>query len=389
MKAMIVGAGKQGRGILAYLCRVNEIAYCFVDHAKDLQAAFAHNETYCLHLLSKNSEDIAMPCKALFSMDDPKLYQELATADLMFTSTSDGQLSSVGYRIGEVLNQLFAQQLPCALRNIILCENAVEQVAAFASGLYQALDPPYHMRVREEIGICEALSMSVSAQPSHQSAEHTLDIWAQNLMRVYINKYRMKGDLLKIKGVHYIDNYPELKKQALYTNNTSSAFISYLGYLKGYQTLPEAMRDEQLAGLLERCYQEVNDTLVKELGVSPKDQRAFAQLAKNKYQSIDDSIARHARDVTRKLGKDERLTGICLKAIHNGILPDTIAIALAAALYYEDEQDQQSMALKQMREQQGISVIIKEICQIEEDSLLYPLILQKIEWLKDQGFLTS
>ena len=72
-------------------------------------------------------------------------------------------------------------------------------------------------------------------------------------------------------------------------------------------------------------------------------------------------------------------------ALRNGIDPNMMVRAIAAALYYDESSDEVACRLQEMRKSFGVSYILKEICQLQEEEELFHRILQEIEALKERG----
>lgn len=383
-KILIIGAGKQGRGILAYISYINSLYPVFIDQDEDLIHRMRSKKTYQIKRM-QDDDYISLPCAdCVYSEDLQAVCTAIQEADIIFTSVSPNQVYPVGMMIGKAL-QYVVRKEDFQTKNIILCENSNDKIAQFKRGLRETLEEEMRLMIEDKVGICEALSMSLATQSSVHKDE--LLICIQQKMHLYINKNQMKGDLPRRKAIRYVDNYESLRQQALYTNNTSSAFVSYLGHLKGYQTLKQAMKDNQIRELLDMCYSEINLTLIKELGVSPSDQKEFAEFARKKYENSEDSLDRHAREVIRKLGREERLTGICERSIRNNIMPQTISLALAAALFYRNEQDEESSKLAKLCKDDSLKSILLQVCGIEQNDMLVDMVRNNITWLVENQYL--
>lgn len=378
--ACIIGAGKQGRGILAYLCYLNDIQVCFIDQDKRMIEQMRKQRFYHIHFLQKTKASLPLPCAdALHLQEEEQVAKRIAQADLLFTSVPSKEI----YALGQVLGKFLSAQTTQGgkAKNIILCENALDKLEQFRKGIEEYGGP----EIYERYGICEALSMSMAIQTNKE--RDSLDSSIQDDMCLFINKNQVKGDLWKLKAVRYVDNFESLRKQALYTNNTSSALVSYLGHLLGYTTLQEAIQDERIHSLLEACYEEINQTLIRDLGVLPADQKRFAEFAKQKYTHSEDRIDRHAKEVLRKLGREERLTGICKRAMANDITPNVISLGLAAALFYHKEGDRDAMELETLWKQTSLNDILWQVCGLSPSDPLTTLIKERIHWLIEHHYL--
>ena len=118
---------------------------------------------------------------------------------------------------------------------------------------------------------------------------------------------------------------------------------------------------------------------------------AFTRTSKDKLQdyTIVDFIERNARDPMRKLGPDDRLVGSARLVYEYGIMPENLAVAIAAAIYYENETDEFAVQLKEMRETKGVDTVLSEVCKLDPNGAIGMLVKEKIEWLRAKGWLTK
>ena len=173
----------------------------------------------------------------------------------------------------------------------------------------------------------------------------------------------------------------------MYTNNTSNAVIAYTGYLLGYKILSDAANSREISNLLDKTYEEINATLVAELGVDPKKQEEFSMKARAKYcdKVIVDLVTRHAKDPIRKLGPQDRLIAPCRMALKHGIYPETLIDTIAKALYFDFEEDESAIKLAQMRKDKGIEYVLQKVCQLSPEEPLYQEVLKSVDKIRKQG----
>lgn len=60
MKAVIIGAGKIGRGLIAGICQMNGIGYSFIENDGMLTAQMQKERQYLLHVLERRERVISM-----------------------------------------------------------------------------------------------------------------------------------------------------------------------------------------------------------------------------------------------------------------------------------------------------------------------------------------
>ena len=70
-----------------------------------------------------------------------------------------------------------------------------------------------------------------------------------------------------------------------------------------------------------------------------------------------------------------------------GIRPDNLCIAIAAAIHYVSPGDSFAEELVRMRKEEGIDYIIEHVCEQDPNGELGMLIKEKIELLKEWGWI--
>lgn len=116
---------------------------------------------------------------------------------------------------------------------------------------------------------------------------------------------------------------------------------------------------------------------------------AFTLTSKKKLQdyTIVDFIERNARDPLRKLSKDDRLVGSARLAQEYGTEPHNLCIAIAAAIYYENEEDEFARELTRIRKEEGIDAVLENVCGLDADGTLGMLVKSKISLMKEWGWI--
>ena len=123
-KAVIIGAGKIGRGLIAGILRTNGIEYCFIETDPALIRQFRENSQYLLHILGGREQIIPMrtvPIYALF--ETAEIEKRLLEADLIFTAVGGRNLREVGEFLGERLEHILPERSWARALNMIVHEN--------------------------------------------------------------------------------------------------------------------------------------------------------------------------------------------------------------------------------------------------------------------------
>ncbi|HEX72397.1 MAG TPA: mannitol-1-phosphate 5-dehydrogenase, partial [Candidatus Hydrogenedentes bacterium] len=153
--------------------------------------------------------------------------------------------------------------------------------------------------------------------------------------------------------------------------NLTHATAAYLGYRRGYAYIYEAIRDGEIRAVVEGAGQESCAALTRKRGLDAAELAAHLDDLIFRYHNtaLADQIARVARDPVRKLGKDDRLIGAARLCVEQGVEPEHIAVATAAAILYDAPEDPAVPQLRAIRERGGGEAVLREISGIEPDTM--------------------
>ena len=102
---------------------------------------------------------------------------------------------------------------------------------------------------------------------------------------------------------------------------------------------------------------------------------------------IIDVVTRIGRDPIRKLGPEDRFIGPMTIAINAGVEPKNIALGCAAALYFENPEDESAVELAKMRREKGIDYILENVSKLDLNGPVAKEIKAAVETLKQKGWI--
>lgn len=390
MKVVILGAGRIGRGFVTQIMKLNQNEITYFDASADMVKALKEAGSYTIHVFGHPEKDMRNENAVIYSTDDlDQLAASWAEADFIFTACGGKNMPSVGATIGKAFRRLEAIN-GVHTSNIVTCENWVDPAKDLHAAILNELNDKEKALFEAKVGVSEAVILTTGAgAPSDYKLENPMDTWIQDFRYLPIDAAPIKGEKPKWKYVDWIEKFGDLLTQKLYTNNTSCASVAYLGRLKGIKLLGDAANDPEIYPILEEVYREINDALINGLGIDAESQYAFSKRAMAKYtdRNIIDNVTRIARDPLRKLRPNDRLIGPAHIALKAGRKPKAIALATAAALYYENPEDESAVKLAEMRREHGVEYIMQNVCGLRPDEELYGMILDSIQQLKDKGWI--
>lgn len=335
--AIVFGAGRIGRGLVSQILSKNDYHIVHVDAFPSLVESMEKEKEYTIHVMGYPEKNTTVKNLEAYEISNyAKIAEVWNDADYVFTAVGGNNLESLAQHISEI----YKLRTSTKTSNIIICENWLNPAAEVSGYLANNLGSDYE-DFQKIIGISEAVVLTTGAADPSGNTEPTLDTWLQDFLYLPVNEKRLIKPYHTLEYLDYIEDFGDLLKQKIYTNNTSVASISYLGYVLGHTVIPHAANDPKIEPILDAIYDEINVGLIKGLGISEEKQLAFAKRAKEKYQdyNIADQVVRVGRDPIRKLRIDDRLVGPALLCLELGVEPTALAMATASALRFDADKE--------------------------------------------------
>jgi mannitol-1-phosphate 5-dehydrogenase len=386
----IFGAGRISRGFLAHLISISGKEFFFIEKDADLVAMLESRKEYTIHIMGHSDKDYFVKNFKSYTADNEKDFLlPLSRSELILTSVGGQNLPAISGSIAQAIQIRYSSNSD-GIVNIITCENWIDPAKKLKSAVLANLPAELHAYVDSYIGFTESvvLRSATDAEPERIAVD-PLVVNVQDYWTLHIDAVTVKGSLPEIRGFELKRNFSGMLIRKLYTYNAANGSVSYLGNLKGYDRIDQAVNDPEILDILMHVYDETSKALSKEFNIPYEEEYAFAMtsLAKLQNKGIVDFITRNARDPIRKLGPEDRLIGPSRIALKYGIKPEGLATAIAAAIYYENDKDNSAVTLKEIRLSKGIDYILDSICMLG----LYPefkdLIKNKIAYLKSMGWI--
>jgi mannitol-1-phosphate 5-dehydrogenase len=341
-KITIVGAGKTGRGFLARLLNGNEIT--FIDKDQALVQKLNEAKKFDVKFFGNKKPTVTVQGYVAKTWADVSSIQ----ADVIFVSVGGTNLADVGKELKKYVT--------CGQR-IIVCENA----SSPAKKLFEAIGV-------EGVKIAESTVFCTTIEGGE------LDINSEWYPYLQFDAEALKGNLPELDGIKPVENFGGFLDRKLYTYNSASCVIAYLGYLKGYTVYSDAANDPEILALLDKNYEIINECICKEYGYGEEDQKEFALLSRDKFTdtTLVDTVARNAREPQRKITKTERIVAPMLLEIKYGKDSSVLEKTLAAMLLYTPKEEEKWI---QILEEKGYEGVLTELAGLDKESEVYARVL--------------
>lgn len=180
------------------------------------------------------------------------------------------------------------------------------------------------------------LNCAVDRIVPNQTNDDPLAVTVEQFFEWAIETRNVIGTVPPIQEAHFVADLEPYIERKLFTVNTGHALAAYLGYLRNYKTVQEAMNDEGIRLNVEQALSESGAVLVKKHGWHEEEHRSYIKTTIGRFTnpSLSDDIVRVARSPIRKLGPNDRLiapaTQYCTLF---GNVPAGLAKGIAALLH--------------------------------------------------------
>ena len=390
MSCVIFGAGKIARGFIAHLLSLSDIDFVFVEKADALADLINERGQYTINILGAPEKNyVVKNAKALKFSQEKEITEAIAEADVVFDAVGGKNLQEI---VPFYIKGIEKKAEKGGYLNFVTCENWKEPARILKEGVEAGIAPEAREYLDNYVGFTESVIMRSGIEaPKELLEKDPLIVNVQNYWHLPVDAARVKGSLPDIKYMEPLTGFAGFLERKFYTYNAANGTTSFVGALLGYKVLAEAAHDERILKILNGVYQETGKALSMKHGISLEEQMAFAKTSLNKLQdyTIVDSIERNARDPQRKLGKDDRLVGSARMVLSCGIRPENLCTAIACAVYYRNPEDSSAVALEKVVKEEGIDAVLEKICGIEPEGELGILIKEKIEKIKEWGWLKN
>lgn len=364
MKAVHFGAGNIGRGFVGLLLHEGGYDLVFSDVADALVDAINATESYTVHEAGPGGVDRKVSgYRAVNSRTDPDaVADEIATADVVTCAVGPTVLRFIAPAIVEGLKRRSPDLAPL---KIMACENAIGATDLLRAEI-DKLDPSVTGRAAFAN---TAVDRIVPAQPEGGGVDVTVEPyfeWA-------IESAPFGGDLPNIPGAHFVDDLGPYIERKLFTVNTGHAATAYFGAQAGLARISDALADPSIAARVGAALEETSAVLSAVHGLDPVELADYRATILERFRNPElvDTVQRVGRQPLRKLSRNERFIGPAVQAAERGLSTSALVDAVAAAVAFDDESDEQSVELQRMLRSEDADVLTATVTGLEPEHPLF------------------
>ena len=375
MRAAHVGAGNIGRGFVGLLLHEGGYELTFADVAAPLVDAINAVSSYTVHEVGEGGVDkVVTGFHALNSATQaPALIEEIAGADVVTTA------------VGPTILRFIAPPLIAALAlrdpsspplQIMACENAINATDLLRDEMRAEAGDAWDALAARAVFANTAVDRIVPGQPEGAG----VDVTVEPFFEWAIERTPFGDDPPRIPGAHFVDDLAPYIERKLFTVNTGHATTAYHGAQAGIERISDALADDAIAARVAATLEETSALLAAKHGLDVGELAAYRATILNRFRNpaLPDTVRRVGRQPLRKLSRHERFVGPAAEAAERGLSVDALVGAMAAALAFDDPEDQQSVELQRRIREEDAESFTASVTGLEPSHPLVPRVQEAV-----------
>ena len=362
-KFIMYGAGNIGRGFIGQTFAAAGYRVGFIDINMEIINALNARGEYPVNVVT-TEENIELPVKNVYGIDGrdvEKVSDEIARCDMMATAIGVNVLKFIAGPIAKGIKKRAAGSGKPL--NIIICENMIG-ADEYLKGLVLAAIPECKDFVEENVGFIEAsIGRMVPVLTEERRAGDVLRVYVEPYNILPVDKAAFKGEVPKdVKNLYPYAPFRFFIQRKLFMHNMSHALLSYLGNLRGYEYIYQAIDDFDIRYCALRALTSSALAVAAENGadIAGLIRHAENLLYRFTNTALADTVARVGRDTKRKLGANDRLVGALSLCEKHGVDASYICIAVAAAMLFAPEDDASSAEVRAYAVEHGAAETLRK-----------------------------
>lgn len=372
-RAIQFGAGNIGRGFIGALLSKSGYHVVFADVNEEIISKINEDKFYTIHIMDVECKDEKVEnISGVISTSD-EILEEIRTSDIITTAVGPVVLPRIASTIANGIKLRKITGVTSYL-NIVACENAIKASSQLEEEVKKYLNEEEIAYLNEYVGFPNC---SVDRIVPPVKSENILDVVVENFYEWNVEEKAFKGEIPKIYGMNLADNLMAYIERKLFTLNTGHAITAYFGYLKGYNTVDESIKDEVIHDLVKKAMIESGQGLIAKYNFDKEEHFKYIDKIIGRFKNpyLKDDVARVGREPLRKLNENDRLIKPLMTAKSFNLDIDNLLLGVGAALNYNNEEDSQSVELQSLISEKGVKESLAHVANLAQEQE----ILSKVE----------
>jgi len=376
-KAIMYGGGNIGRGFIGKVFADSGYEVVFLDIMQSLIDEMNRRGQYNVRIVSNEGEvdTVVKPVRAVNSSTEAAI-DEIVTCDIMATAVGVNILPRIAPVIAKgVVARMEKSGKPL---DIILCENQLEADILMRGWIYECLTDEQKAWADKNLGLIEAsIGRMVPPLTPEMKAQDSLLICVEPYCELPVDKDAFKGEIPDLVGLIPYTPFEFYIKRKLFLHNGGHAVCAYLGNLKGYEYIWEAIADPEIYESAKAAMNASAQALIHKFGEDIRENvesNVVDLLFRFQNKALKDTVARVGADPVRKLRRNDRIVGAALFCMEEGVDPTPIIRGIVAGLKFDMPGDPTAGEVQAALREQGIDHVIEKYMNLEKDEPLFAMI---------------
>ncbi|CAC13923.1 MANNITOL-1-PHOSPHATE 5-DEHYROGENASE [Mycoplasmopsis pulmonis] len=344
-KALHFGAGNIGRGLISDIYMKNNMDFALVDIDKDLIEKLNKQKSYSIIDFQTNKVFQISNFKA-FSIDqEDEIKKWIEQADFISTSIGWSNLASL---------KKFFENVKLKEKAQIICFENGYKISSFFQSILN-IDSNHFVNASVDKII-----------PNFKS--DSLDVYVESYYEIILEQKNESQK--KLNFVNYSTDLEAYINKKLFLVNAIHSTIGYLGYLKKYTYINEALNDQQILFKIKRLAKIINEILSKEyllFKVDYLNDYLEKNLKRFSIKENQDLISRVARNPIQKLSKNERYFLIYNLVKKHNLEIDILLEIYKSIFYYDNKMDKESSKIQSTIENKSLAYALKKFSNLDQE----------------------
>jgi mannitol-1-phosphate 5-dehydrogenase len=376
-QAIHFGAGNIGRGFIGALFSQSGYHVTFVDIAEQIINKLNEEKQYDVVLATEEKETVTIENVSGLN----NLHQEDEVIKTIIDSTY--LTTAIGPNILPRIAPLIARGIANRVAStdeklyVIACENQIGATDILKEHIMDNLDEETKAKLEGRVYFCNS------------AVDRIVPIQDQDSLDVLVEPYyewvvETSESIPHVDGMTIVKDLAPFIERKLFTVNTGHAVIAYFGYLQGKETIDKTLADDQIAIQVKETLKETGAYLVKQYGLDEEDHLTYINKNIERFKNpfLNDGVTRVGRAPIRKLGPEDRLVRPTTEAQKAGLPYSNLAKAIAAALLFDYQEDEQAVEIQNMIKEDGVAAVLKKVSGLDENSDITKEVINQYELLK-------
>ena len=377
-KAVLIGAGQFGRGGIA---RILENAGYYVVLA-DINRAVIDDIIarggYTVRCADDGSCTEVRNVTAMLS-SDPNLIAEMLDCELICTCVGPLALEKVAPLIARGLSARRKAGRKETV-NVLACENAIGNTSVLKRYVFAELPEEERIYAKTYVGFPDCAIDSII--PPVQDAAPA-DVTVERYCEWDALKSGFRGDIPEIRGLAVVEDLTPYIERKLFTLNGPNAVTGCYGWLKGYETVQQALADPEIFDLVYQMMVEAGEMLSRRHGFASEEMLRYRTFIMDRFRNpaIPDPCERVEREPIRKLSPSDRITAPMNNALKLGMDPGAYYRGIAVVMAYDNPAEEQSAEIQRRIRDTGFRRALESVCGIDAEGSISRRIEKEYESL--------